>query len=658
VDSSGVARTIPPSLIAPFFDDLALVPNVSSVSSRVLGDAPNRQFVIQWTGLTILDEDGRDLNASLTFEVVLFEGSNDIQFQYKSAKGARADGSSATIGLQNLSRDKAVLTSFNQSKVTNNFYLTYRFNLGGYNTAEGDLTAPSKPIVTDAGALTSSRTELYASWSSQDPESGIREYQYAIGRGPGATDVVPFTRTTQNSAVVSNLSLDAGSTYYFAVRAVNNAGLVSEVGVSDGIRVDPTFTPDIKIVPAAPVSSTEFSGIALYAPAAMSVVLKAFDANGSLASGSRVQNPVTLSLIPGQQYARMIQDLFGLTSFDGWIEIEASNTGLGVYTATGSMDMRLLDGTVAPDLSSDFVVFHSGATVTLVNPTSRTANVTIGDISGSNVRAVTIGPLSKFVTTIGTTSRIRSSERLSSIERFGGPSKLAILPATPSESRQLSMAIPAAVTGPGYVSWLTLANVTSLGLEATVYFAGFSRVIHFEPNSSLRVPLADWLQIPGDATRTGAVRVDSGATVFGPRASIVGAVDIETPVEMVSISSRPPTTEFLFTQVMQGNGFYTALCIATGATPATVTVDVYANGDDPPQSATLMLAANQQVDKQISEIVTAVRNQTGGFIRVHSDQPIWIWEIYGSDRMLAGSPPAPSTALLPLRRSPLPSPSR
>ena len=90
----------------------------SVVTTRTVGNAPNRQFVVQWSNLGILDDNGRDLNASITFEAVLFEGSNDIQFLYRSMTGPRSDGSSATIGAQDLKRTQAVQKGFNQSTVS------------------------------------------------------------------------------------------------------------------------------------------------------------------------------------------------------------------------------------------------------------------------------------------------------------------------------------------------------------------------------------------------------------------------------------------------------------------------------------------------------------------------------------------------------------
>jgi hypothetical protein len=640
VDPGGTTRTIPPSLIAPFFDDLVMMPGLSSVSTRVVGSSPNRQLILQWSRLSILDEDARDLNASITFQTVLFEGSNDIQFVFQIMTGPRSDGSSATIGIQNLARNAAVLTGFNQSKVGTGAFVTYRFNLGAYTALQGDSTPPTPPVVRDAGALTSSSTELLAAWTSQDNESGIREYQYAIGRSPGAVDIVPFTTTNQPFVRVTGLDLTAGATYYFAVRAINNIGLVSDIGVSDGIKVDPTYQPDIRIVPYSPQSSVEFSGIALYAPVAMSVVLKAYDSSGNLITGSGIQNPAIVQLAAGQQSARLISELFGISTFDGWIEIEASSPGLGVYAATGLWNLQQMDGSVARDALLDFVMFHAGATAVFVNTSRRVATVTITDVTTSAVRTLMIAPRSKVSTTLTDVSRIRSSEPLAAIERFGAAGKLGIgMPApADADAGQPSLVIPHAVTGLGYTTTLTLMNLGS-AVDATVSFAGLAKTISVGANSFVRVSLADVLQLPATQLRTGAVRVAAIFSIFGSRPRLVGVVDIENSSGLVSIGARPATTDFVFGQVAQGNGLFTGLCLAAGANLASVTIEVYAAAGGTPKTATVRLGANQQIARTLSELVPAVFTQMGGYIRIHSDQPIWAWEIYGSNTVMASGPP-------------------
>lgn len=109
-----------------------------------------------------------------------------------------------------------------------------------------DQTPPTKPVVTDDGAFSMDQTSLHASWSAQDPETGVDHYSYCVGTAPDSADIRAWTDTPDTEARVSGLNLANGGTYYFSVKAVNRALLASTVGSSDGIVVDVTQ-------PAAPV---------------------------------------------------------------------------------------------------------------------------------------------------------------------------------------------------------------------------------------------------------------------------------------------------------------------------------------------------------------------------------------------------------------------
>ena len=50
---AGQPGTLSPNLIAPFFDDLILQRQDSSVSARLVGTAPDRRWVIDWQNLSI-----------------------------------------------------------------------------------------------------------------------------------------------------------------------------------------------------------------------------------------------------------------------------------------------------------------------------------------------------------------------------------------------------------------------------------------------------------------------------------------------------------------------------------------------------------------------------------------------------------------------------
>jgi Matrixin/IPT/TIG domain len=633
-NSTGV---IPPSLIAPFWDDLHFKTG-SQVTVRTVGNAPNRQFVIEWSNLTILDENGADQNADVTFEAILFEGSNDIQFLYKSMSGPRSDGSSATIGAQNLQRTSAILSGFNQAIVSSGFFKTYHFNNGTYSEVQPDSTPPSKPVVTDEGALTANTTQLAASWTSDDPESGIQGFQYAIGTTPGGIDVKPFTSTTQNSAVVTGLNLFPGVTYYFAVKAINGLGLTSDVGVSDGIRFDPTYQPQIKIIPSAPESNTQFSGIALLAPTAMNVVLRAYDSSGNFILGPGIRNPATISLAAGQQYARVLSELFGLQAFDGWIEVEASASGLGIFTASGSWDLTTLDGSVSRDPSSDFVLFHRGATAIFVNPSVRIANVmmtaleTILPPGVPTVQSFSIPPRGRIAMALQSGVHIQSSEALVAIERTDRPGKLAINSAVSATEASPTLVFPQAVAGGGYRTTVFIANLSETAQAVAISY----KTNNVPTFGNVTVPANGMIPVPFPPLGSG---MSVTAVQLSANAGVVAVLDIENDTGLVTIGARPAAKEFAFPHVANGNGLFTGLALATGASAASITIEVYDPSGALKGSGAINLSSNQQLARLVSEFVAGVATQSGGYIKVHSDQPIRAWEIYGSADVMASGPP-------------------
>ena len=107
-----------------------------------------------------------------------------------------------------------------------------------------DTTPPDPPVVADDGDYTNVTTQLNATWTASDPESGIKEYQYAAGRTPTPLSnpsdlVVQWTSAGRDtSASPGSLSLEERGTYYFYVKAKNGNMLWSNVGSSDGISID------------------------------------------------------------------------------------------------------------------------------------------------------------------------------------------------------------------------------------------------------------------------------------------------------------------------------------------------------------------------------------------------------------------------------------
>ncbi len=102
-----------------------------------------------------------------------------------------------------------------------------------------DGTSQGVDVEFNDGSLSS----LSANWSGFVlAASGLKEYEYAIGTTPGGIDVIGYTSVDADTSVTaSGLSLQTSVTYYFSVRATDNAGN-SAVVSSDGQMVTPTLS--------------------------------------------------------------------------------------------------------------------------------------------------------------------------------------------------------------------------------------------------------------------------------------------------------------------------------------------------------------------------------------------------------------------------------
>ncbi|MFO0604088.1 MAG: hypothetical protein U0324_12980 [Polyangiales bacterium] len=121
----GIPNTEAPNrYIAAFWDDLfplgaSMGMPASSVLTRTLGAAPNRRFVIQWTGFSVFD----DQTARLTLQAKLFEGTNVIELHYctltPGMMATRTSGDSATVGIESPDGRAGLQHSFNRANAVN-----------------------------------------------------------------------------------------------------------------------------------------------------------------------------------------------------------------------------------------------------------------------------------------------------------------------------------------------------------------------------------------------------------------------------------------------------------------------------------------------------------------------------------------------------------
>ena len=187
---------------------------------------------------------------------------------------------------------------------------------------------------------------------------------------------------------------------------------------------------------------------------------------------------------------------------------------------------------------------------------------------------------------------------------------------------------------------LSLANAMGSVQDVTIIYGASRATVRLDGNSSARISLGDFLQVPAGTITSGAVRASVGPGLFGISSpALVGVLDIENQTGLVTMGARPAATNIVFPHVTHGNGLFTGLAFATGDRAAAITIEVYDATGSAPKTAAITLDANQQRARLISEFIPSITTQIGGYIRIRSDQPIWAWEIYGSGEVMASGPP-------------------
>ena len=120
--------------IAPYWDDL-VSRNGGHIYYQTVGIAPNRKFVVEWLN----NQHFHSSSIGITFEVILNEGSNNIQFQYQSTSfGTVSDdissdlppydnGGSATVGIERPDGNDGLEYSYNQQEITPGLAILFKY---------------------------------------------------------------------------------------------------------------------------------------------------------------------------------------------------------------------------------------------------------------------------------------------------------------------------------------------------------------------------------------------------------------------------------------------------------------------------------------------------------------------------------------------------
>lgn len=163
----------PTNIIAPFWDDLYIRiggmagDNISKIMIKTVGSAPNRIFVVSFDPVYHISDAGKV--DPFRFQILLYEGSNHIVFQYKDVRPGSAQffraGRSATTGVENSSGDIAKRYSYcsactsdmltDSSAIFATPHISYKVTPGG-GTSNRTLFQSAQPLLPSADRPTAS----------------------------------------------------------------------------------------------------------------------------------------------------------------------------------------------------------------------------------------------------------------------------------------------------------------------------------------------------------------------------------------------------------------------------------------------------------------------------------------------------------------------
>jgi hypothetical protein len=122
---------------------------------------------------------------------------------------------------------------------------------------ESDKTSPEKPLNVDDGKFPDKLTQsAKIKWNhSSDKDTGINFYEVAVGTKPGDVDVVKWTNVGFVDSATVNGKFTPDATYYTSLRAVDFAGLRSEVVMGDGWQAIAMTNEPLSVEISAPMYS-------------------------------------------------------------------------------------------------------------------------------------------------------------------------------------------------------------------------------------------------------------------------------------------------------------------------------------------------------------------------------------------------------------------
>jgi len=220
----------PNNMIAAFWDDLIVQSGKKTILYKTLGTEPNRKFVTQWTNMYFYYNPSLQMG---TFQAILYEGTNEIQVQYRELMGSNYSlGSSATVGIENSSGNKGVKYSYNFAQLASRKAIRFIPDGSGNYIMNSnavydpiylyDTELPGMPVLISPSNDGSGINRPVAfDW---EPGGNTNSYRLLAATDSNFANLVLDQSTSATEYTDSANRLSANTTYYWKIIANNSKG--------------------------------------------------------------------------------------------------------------------------------------------------------------------------------------------------------------------------------------------------------------------------------------------------------------------------------------------------------------------------------------------------------------------------------------------------
>ncbi|MEJ2145850.1 MAG: hypothetical protein P8020_12005 [Acidobacteriota bacterium] len=443
--------------------------------------------------------------------------------------------------------------------------------------------------------------------------------------------------------------------------------------------------------PRISYDSQTFTGMAFVNPnnSKASITLSAYGTDGLLIHRTGFTNPVTLTVKPGQQIARVLadSDMFGDLPPEqiAWVQATSSQDGITGFFLFLNNSITILDGADLPKLGRK-IVFHevqegneASTEINIINPTTTPAELTLTlfrpeqapvspasppTLAGRGV--LRFSPMDLFnVESIpaGSYVVVNSPTNIGGFEFIRVPGQdLLGMNAVPATDVQQILYFPQmAVRGP-WTTTLGLVNYSNESVIVTIsaftpdgaLYAGSQlqgdnpKSVGLGPNGAMYQDVEDLFRFTGDETIAGWIKVEATSTSLNGFVSYGLKKSGSTGGSLAAVTSQSTAlTHGLFSHVATASGYFTGVALLNpGQIANPYRVAAFRLDGTLVGTFDGVLRPGQRISQVIDEFVPGARGQLGGFILVRSTQPIYMTSLFGTSngKVLANIPPQPSPA--------------